>query len=105
MREVELYGTKLPEGSILLLINGSANRDEREFPDADRLDVRRRNVHHLSFGQGIHFCLGASLARLEGRVALDEVLARWPEWEIDRDAAVMAHTSSVRGWKRLPAKV
>jgi cytochrome P450 len=105
MRDVELYGTKLPEGSILLLINGSANRDEREFPDADRLDVRRKNVHHLSFGQGIHFCMGASLARLEGCVALDEVLARWPEWEIDRDAAVMAHTSSVRGWKRLPAKV
>ena len=105
MRDVELHGTKVPEGSIMLLINGSANRDEREFEDADRLDVQRENVRHLSFGQGIHFCLGASLARLEGCVALDEVLARWPEWEIDRDAAVMAHTSSVRGWKSLPAKV
>jgi cytochrome P450 len=105
MRDVELHGTTVPEGSILLLVNGSANRDEREFADADRLDVRRKDVHHLSFGYGIHFCLGASLARLEGCIALDEVLARWPEWEIDRDAAVMAHTSSVRGWKRLPAKV
>ena len=105
MRDVELHGTKVPEGSILLLLNGAANRDEREFEDADRLDVRRKNVHHLSFGQGIHFCMGASLARLEGIVALDEVLARWPEWEIDRDAAVMAHTSSVRGWKRLPARL
>jgi cytochrome P450 len=105
MRDVELYGTTVPEGSTLLLVNGSANRDEREFPDADRLDVRRENVKHLSFGQGIHFCLGASLARLEGCVALEEVLARWPEWEIDRDAAVRAHTSSVRGWKSLPAKV
>jgi len=105
MRDVELYGTKVPEGSIMMLVNGSANRDEREFEDADRLDVRRKNVHHLSFGQGIHFCLGASLARLEGCIALDEVLARWPEWEIDHDATVMAHTSSVRGWKRLPARV
>ncbi len=105
MRDVELHGTKVPEGSIMMLVNGSANRDEREFEDADRLDVRRENVHHLSFGYGIHFCMGASLARLEGVVALDEVLKRWPEWEIDRDAAVMAHTSSVRGWKKLPAKV
>jgi cytochrome P450 len=105
MRDVELHGTTVPEGSTMLLLNGAANRDEREFADADRLDLRRANLHHLSFGYGIHFCLGASLARLEGRVALDEVLARWPEWEIDRDAAVMAHTSSVRGWKSLPARV
>ncbi len=105
MRDVEWHGTKVPEGSIMLLLNGSANRDEREFEDADRLDVRRENVHHLSFGYGIHFCMGASLARLEACVALDEVLSRWPEWEIDRDAAVMAHTSSVRGWKSLPARV
>jgi len=105
MRDVELHGTKVPEGSIMMLVNGSANRDEREFSDADRLDVRRKNVHHLSFGQGIHFCLGASLARLEGCIALDEVLARWPEWAIDADATVLAHTSSVRGWKKLPARV
>jgi cytochrome P450 len=95
----------VPAGSALLLLNGAANRDEREFPDADRLDVRRENVRHLSFGYGIHFCLGASLARLEGQVALEEVLARWPEWEIDRAGAAMAHTSSVRGWKSLPARV
>ena len=105
MRDVELHGTRVEEGSILVLLNGSANRDEREFPDADRLDVRRKNVRHLSFGVGIHFCLGASLARLEGCVALEEVLARWPEWEVDHDAAEMAHTSTVRGWKRLPARV
>ena len=103
MRDVELHGTRLPEGSALLLLNGSANRDEREFEDPDRLDVRRKNVRHLSFGYGIHFCLGASLARLEGCVALDEVLSRWPAWQIDHDEAVMAHTSTVRGWKSLPA--
>ena len=92
-------------GSTMLLLNGSANRDEREFQDADRLDVRRRDINHLSFGQGIHFCLGASLARLEGRVALDEILARWAEWEIDHQGAEMARTSTVRGWKKLPARI
>jgi cytochrome P450 len=105
MQDVELYGTRVREGEIVLLLNGAANRDEREFPNADRLDIRRKNVRHLSFGYGIHFCLGASLARLEGQVALEEVLKRWPEWQIDRDAAAMAHTSSVRGWKTLPARV
>ena len=105
MRDVELHGTRVPEGSTLLLINGSANRDEREFERADRLDVTRRDVHHLSFGYGIHFCLGASLARLEGCVALEEVLKRWTEWEIDRGRAEMARTSTVRGWKTLPARI
>jgi cytochrome P450 len=104
-REVELHGTKLAEGSALLLLNGAANRDERQFPDPDRLDVRRKNVRHLSFGYGVHFCLGASLARLEACVALEEVLSRWPDWEIDHGRAVMAHTSTVRGWKSLPARV
>jgi cytochrome P450 len=105
MRDVELHGTRVPEGSTLVLLNGSANRDEREFPDADRLDVRRKNNRHLSFGLGIHFCLGASLARLEGCVALEEVLSRWTDWEIDHDAAEMARTSTVRGWKTLPARI
>ena len=95
----------MPKGATLLLLNGSANRDEREFEDADRLDVRRKNIRHLSFGLGIHFCLGASLARLEGCVALEEVLARWTEWEIDPQAAEMARTSTVRGWKKLPARI
>jgi cytochrome P450 len=104
-RDVELHGTRVPEGSTLLLLNGAANRDEREFEAPDRLDVRRRNIRHLSFGLGIHFCLGASLARLEGCVALEEVLARWPEWEIDQQAAEMARTSTVRGWKKLPARI
>jgi cytochrome P450 len=103
-RDVELHGRRVPEGSTLLLLNGSANRDEREFEDPDRLDVRRKNIRHLSFGYGIHFCLGASLARLEGCVALDEVLSRWPDWEVDHERAVMARTSTVRGWKSLPAR-
>ena len=105
MQDVELYGTTVSEGSTLLLLNGAANRDEREFDDPDVLDVRRSNNRHLSFGLGIHFCLGASLARLEGCIALEEVLARWPEWTIDHEAAQMARTSTVRGWKKLPAHV
>ena len=80
----------------------SANRDDRQFPDADRFDIHRKIDHHLTFGYGIHFCLGAALARLEGRVALDEVLNRFPEWEVDWDNAVQARTSTVRGWETLP---
>jgi cytochrome P450 len=104
-RDVEHHGTKLREGSILLLLNGSANRDERQFENPDQLDVRRKIDHHLSVGYGIHFCVGAALARLEGRVALEEVLARWPEWQVDHDRAVMARTSTVRGWEKLPVLV
>ena len=104
-KDIEYYGQTVPEGASILLLNGSANRDERVIEDPDRLDVRRKNPRHLSFGYGIHFCLGASLARLEGIVALDEVLKRWPEWEVDREAATMARTSTVRGWKALPVRI
>jgi cytochrome P450 len=101
-KAVEHYGQTLPADSIVLLLNGSGNRDDRHFPDADRFDIRRQIDHHLSFGYGLHFCLGAALARLEGRVALDEVLKRWPSWEVDWDNAVQAHTPTVRGWEQLP---
>jgi cytochrome P450 len=101
-RDVEHHGGAVPKGSVMLLLTASANRDERKFPDADRFDVRRRPNEHLAFGIGIHFCLGAALARLEGRVALEEVLRRFPTWEIDWAHAVQAHTSTVRGWQRLP---
>jgi cytochrome P450 len=101
-REVEYHGQVVPEGSAMLLLNASGNRDERKFSDGDRFDIHRKIDHHLAFGYGIHFCLGAALARLEGRVALDEVLQRFPEWEIDTDNAVQARTSTVRGWEKLP---
>jgi cytochrome P450 len=100
--DVEHYGETVREGSIMLLLNGSANRDDRHFPDGNRFDIHRTIDHHLSFGYGLHFCLGAALARLEGRVALDEVLSRWPDWEVDWDDAKQAHTPTVRGWERLP---
>ena len=101
-RDVELHGDIVPAGSVLLLLTGSANRDERRFPDSDRFDVRRTIDRHLSFGYGIHFCLGAALACLEARVALEEVLERFPSWEVDEANAVRTRTSTVRGWDRLP---
>jgi cytochrome P450 len=102
-RDVEHYGQAVPEGSIMTLLNASANRDDRHFPEPDTFDIHRTIDRHLSFGYGIHHCLGAALARLEGRVALDEILNRWPDWEIDWDNASQAHTSTTRGWERLPA--
>jgi cytochrome P450 len=104
-REVEFYGRPVPPGSAILLLTGSANRDDRVFEDGDRFDIHRTIGHHLSFGYGAHFCLGAALARVEGRVALEEILARFPEWEVDDANAELASTSTVRGWKSLPAFV
>jgi cytochrome P450 len=100
-QDAEHYGRKVPEGSFMLLLNASANRDDTQFRDPDRFDIHRRGSH-LSFGQGLHFCLGSALARLEARVAFEEVLKRWPDWEVDYANAERAHTASVRGWARLP---
>lgn len=99
--DVEWYGQVVAEGSFMLLLNGSANRDDARYADPDTFDIHRTGGH-LSFGQGLHFCLGSALARLEGRVALEEVLKRWPDWEVDYDNAERARTSSVRGWARMP---
>jgi cytochrome P450 len=101
-KDVEHYGHTVPAGSVMVILNASANRDEREFDDPDRFDIHRKAQRHLSFGYGLHFCLGAHLARLEARVALEEVLKRFPEWEVDTANAVQARTSTVRGWEKLP---
>lgn len=100
--DVEWYGTTVPANSRVLLLTGSAGRDERKYPDPDRFDVQRKFDTHVSFGHGIHFCLGASLARLEGRVALEETLKRFPEWDVDHDRAKRLHTSTVRGYAEVP---
>jgi cytochrome P450 len=101
-RDVEHYGETVPQGSVMMFLVGAANRDDRRYPDGDRFDIHRQVGQHLTFGYGIHYCLGAALARLEGRIALDEVLSRFPEWEVDRDNAKLAPTSTVRGWETLP---
>ena len=101
-RDVEYYGTAVVAGSPILLLIGSANRDPRRYPNPDVYDVHRADIQHLTFGYGLHYCLGANLARLEGRVALDELLNRWPEWDIDSDHTELAPTSTVRGWERMP---
>jgi cytochrome P450 len=102
---VELHGVTIPRGSKVLLLTGSAGRDERQYPDADRFDVRREFSTHLSFGYGVHFCLGAALARLESRIALEETLRRFPEWDVDHDRAVRLHTSTVRGYSSVPIRI
>ncbi len=101
-RDVEHYGARVDAGNVVLMLMASANRDDRQFEDAARFDITRRIDRHVAFAYGVHYCLGAALARLEGRVALDEVLRRFPEWDVDWDNAVQAHTSTVRGWEKLP---
>ena len=104
-RDVELHGGTIPAGSAVLCLVGAANHDDRRFADGDRFDIHREMGQHLAFGYGPHFCLGAALARLEGRIALEELLRRFPEWEVDHDRAKLASTSTVRGWETLPVTV
>ena len=104
-RDADYYGTTVPAGSAMLLLVGAANRDERRYTDPDRFDIFRDEGQHLTFGYGLHYCLGAALARLEGRVALDEVLNRFPDWEIDYDGLQLAPTSTVRGWESMPVHI
>jgi cytochrome P450 len=101
-RDLELHGRKIPEGSRVALLIGSANRDERFWKDPDVFDVGRDTTGSLGFGQGTHFCLGASLARLEARVALEEVQRRLPDYEVREDGIVRVHSSNVRGFAALP---
>jgi cytochrome P450 len=104
-RDVELQGDTVPAGSAILTLIGAANRDDRRYPEGDRFDVHRDIGQHLTFGYGAHYCLGAALARLEGRVALEEVLNRFPDWEVDAAKSKLASTSTVRGWDTLPVFV
>jgi cytochrome P450 len=102
MHDVDYHCTTVPAGSAMLLLVAAANRDPRRYDAPDLYDIRRDDIQHLTFGYGLHYCLGANLARLEGRVALDELLNRWPEWDVDYDDMELAPTSTVRGWARMP---
>jgi cytochrome P450 len=103
--DVQFQGQTIPTGSALLLMVASANRDERRFEDPDRFDIHRDIGRHVTFGYGPHLCLGAALARLEGRVALEELVARFPNWEIDLENARRSPSSTVRGWDSMPAVI
>jgi cytochrome P450 len=102
-KEVTVLGHTLPEGSVMLFLLAAANRDEARFPDGDRFDIHRLGSPHITFARGIHSCIGAALARVEGRVALEEVLKRFPEWTVDEDNAKLSSSSTTRGWDTLPA--
>ena len=101
--DVTFQDRVIPAGSALLMMLASANRDERHFDNPDEFDIRRKPGGHLTFGRGAHFCVGAPLARLEGRIALDEVLTRFPKWDIDIAGMVRSRTATVRGWDAMPA--
>jgi cytochrome P450 len=103
--DIDFHGQTIRRGARVLFLNGSGNRDERHFADPDRFDVRRRIDRHLSFGYGAHFCVGAALARMEGHIALKEFLRRHPRWEVDYEQAEMIHTSTVRGYSKVPVRV
>ncbi len=104
-RPVELYGETLPKGSKVLLLTGSAGRDDRVWDRPDEFDIKRKPEQHVAFGIGAHFCLGAALARMEGRIALEETLARFPAWRVDTENVIRLHTSTVRGYKSVPILV
>ncbi len=102
-RDVTWYGQVIPEGSPIVIITAATGRDQRQFPDPDTFDVERKMERHLSFGFGIHVCMGAALARVEARIVLEEVLKRFPEWDVDWDNTDIVHTgSAVRGYSKLP---
>jgi cytochrome P450 len=105
-RDVSLYDRTVPAGSAMMMLIGAACRDDRQFgPDAGEFNIHRAARPHLTFSVGTHFCLGSALARLEGRVACEEILKRFPEWEIDLANAELSPTSTVRGWESMPALV
>ncbi len=103
--DVEFYGTTVPAGSAMMLLIASSNRDADRWSDPDRFDIHRKMNNLRTFGFGTHFCLGAALARLEAKVALEEFLARFPSWDVDWDRIALSSTSTVRGWETLPITV
>ncbi|HEY1839661.1 MAG TPA: cytochrome P450 [Mycobacterium sp.] len=105
-RDITFYGQTVPAGSAMMMLIGAANRDHRQFPpDGDVFDIHREPRQHLSFSVGTHYCLGSALARLEGRIALEEILKRFPEWQVDLSRAALSPTSTVRGWDTMPAVI
>jgi cytochrome P450 len=106
MTDVIWYDQMVPEGSTMVIIQASTGRDQRQFENPDVLDVERKIDRHLSFGFGVHVCMGAPLARMQGRIVIEEMLKRFPEWEVEWDKTQIVHTgSNIRGYKRLPITI
>lgn len=101
-QDVELSGATIPTGSLVFPLFASADRDERQFPDPDRFDITRNTNEHIAFGFGIHFCLGAPLARLEAKVALEEMAARFRRWSRTEEQVTRIDSFFLRGPKTLP---
>lgn len=101
-RDFEMHGQTMRKGVKALLLFAAANRDEREFDNPDTLDIHRRIDRSVAFGHGIHYCLGASLARLEGRIAYEELLPVIGEYEVDFDNSSRLHSGPIRGYMHLP---
>jgi cytochrome P450 len=104
-RDVEIAGGTIPKGFPVLLLTGAATRDERFFERADEFDIRRPASHALGFGLGIHSCLGAALARIESRVAIEEMVRRWPSFEVDEAGLERVAMTNVAGYSRVPVTV
>ncbi|WP_253260979.1 cytochrome P450 [Rhodococcus ruber] len=105
-RDVELHGVTIPAGEKVMMLYGAANRDEREFGDtAEQFDITRSIPRHLGFSSGPHFCIGSHLAKLQSRVALEELLSRYPHVSVDPGAGVRLQSSFTRGWVSLPASL
>ena len=105
VRDVELHGQRMRAGQPVVFLYASANRDEREFAEPDRFDVARRPARFLSFGAGTHQCLGTHVARMEGRICLEEILARFPDYRVDLESAVRLETEFVQGFASLPIQL
>ncbi len=101
-QDVEIHGQVVPAGSVMLFLLASANRDEDRYTNGEQFDIHRKDPPHITFGRGVHACLGAALARVEGRVALEEILKRFPDWTVDLENAKLSSSSSTRGWDNMP---
>ena len=105
VKDSEWHGTTIPAGSPVLLLTGAATHDEREYPDPDRFDITRASGHALGFGFGIHTCLGAALARMESRLALQEMMRRWPDFTADEGGSRRVQMANVAGYASVPVLV
>jgi cytochrome P450 len=103
-QDTEWYGETIPAGSHMALLVASANRDERKIDEPDRFDITRKPGPVMTFGFGAHYCLGQALARLQSRIAIEEVVARWSSWEVDEDNAKFVFDGDLRGWDALPVR-